>query len=334
MEWLDQYLDVVDHFPRPNWEAISTHVDNNYKDTELNDLWCNIARAWMTRLQSYLPSEYTVHESDNFILLTSESERYVSLLQKFLERTLQMILETLTSIASDYGFGKYVTLIFDDIDTYYSYMSYFYPNDGEYGLSSGAYLNKGYGHFAFPHQELSYAESIAAHEMTHALLSHLPIPAWLNEGMAVSIENMITGLTPLRMDNELYSRHKSFWGGKEIQEFWSGDSFHRTDEGQELSYHLAQFAVNSLSQDYDSFVKFTNKAHFSDGGETAANEIYEGSLGNLITQFFGQGEWVPKPEAWSETHTNNIINADPPIVYVVQAQWLRPAQSLIQGLSG
>jgi len=290
MEWLDQHIREVDNFPRPNWEAIYADVESKHKESDQHDLWCGIARSWMNRLTSSLPPSYAVHESDNFILVTLESEKYISTFQIFLERTLKRIVNTLQGIASDEGFGKHVVLIFDDIDLYYSYLSYFYENDGEYGLSSGVYLNNGYGHFAFPHQELSYAESIAAHEMTHALLSHLPIPAWLNEGMAVGVEDLITGSASQRMDNEMYARHQSFWGEKEIQEFWSGESFHRTDEGQELSYHLAQFIVNSLSQDYDKFVEFANRAHFSDGGEAAANEVYEGSLSNLVTQYFGEAE--------------------------------------------
>ncbi len=307
MEWIGKHFQEIDGFPRPDWEAIYTEVDANHKDTDQDILWCSIARSWMEKVLSKLPSDYSIYESDNFILVTSESKKYASIFQEYLERTLKRIVQTLHGVASNEGFGKYVVLIFDDIDTYYSYLSYFYDKEGVYGLSSGVYLNKGYGHFVFPHQELSYAESIAAHEMTHALLSHLPIPAWLNEGMAVSIENMITGYVPLRMDNETYSRHQSFWGENEIQEFWSGEVFHRADEGQELSYHLAQFAVNSLSQDYDVFIEFANKAHFKDGGEAAACEVYEGSLGNLISQFFGEGEWSPHPGLWEEQHSNKRL---------------------------
>lgn len=259
----------------------------------------------MKQLLSKLPSTYSIHESDNFILVTSESSRYVSLFQEFLERTRVRITSALHNIASDEGFGKNVVLIFDEIDTYYTYMSYFYEQEGVFGLSSGVYLNKGYGHFAFQHQELSHAESIAAHEMTHALLSHLPIPAWLNEGIAVSIEHMVTGSSPLRMDNETYSRHMAFWGKSEIQEFWSGVSFGRPDEGQELSYHLAHFVVNSLSQDFEAFTEFSNRAHFKDGGEQAANEVFGCSLGSLIEQFFGEGQWDPNPQLLENEYSNN-----------------------------
>jgi len=299
MEWINKYFDETDKFPRPNWDNIYEYVDTHLKQENQNKLWCSIAVAWMQKVRSRLSDNYLIHESDNYILVTSESERYVKLLQGFLESTLKKILSTLNGIASDEGYGKYVVIVFNDIDDYYSYMSYFYPHDGVFGLSSGVYLNNGYGHFVFPHQDVTYAESVIAHEMTHSLLSHLPIPLWLNEGMAVTIEDIITGSAPLRMDNEIFARHKAFWGEKEIQEFWSGEAFHRPDEGQELSYHLAQFAVKSLSHDYAEFSRFVNIANYDDGGESAAFKIFGGGLGGLITQFFGDGNWAPKPQEWN-----------------------------------
>jgi hypothetical protein len=114
------------------------------------------------------------------------------------------------------------------------------------------------------------------------------------------------------MDNEQYSRHQSFWGSDEIQEFWSGDAFHRPDEGQELSYHLAQFAVNSLSQDYESFIEFVNLAKYEDGGESAALEIYGSSLGYIIEQYFGGGNWIPNPDAWKKENSNKYSQQEKP----------------------
>ena len=304
MDWLEQYINNIDNIPRPDWESIYAHVDNHYKDFDQHALWCDIALTWMNKLKSSLNNNYKIVESDNFIIVTSESDSYISTFQSFLERTRGKILNILNGIALDEGFGKHVVLIFDDIDFYYRYLSYYYSEDGEYGLSSGTYLNKGYGHFAFPHQDIFYAETIAAHEMTHALTFHLPMPLWLNEGIAVTIENYITNSTPLTMDNELYSRHKLFWGEQEIQEYWSGESFFRPDQGQELSYHLAQFCVDTLSKDYESFREFANKAHYSDGGEAALKEIFDSSLQDLISQYFGEGNWKPNPECWDLERIN------------------------------
>lgn len=306
MDWVDKYFIEGDGLPRPDWEAIYLHVEEHLKEEEQNTLWCDIARTWMDRLIQQMEGNYARHESDNFILVTSEDDRYVSLFLKFLEGNLKKIKSMLPGIVSDEGYGKYVVIVFDNDDHYYNYVMWFYPEKGEFGGSSGMYINRGYGHFVFPHEELTYAESVAAHEMTHALLVHLPIPLWLNEGLAVSVENAITPSFSERMDQHMHSRHQSFWGPEEIQQFWSGDAFIRPDKGQELSYHLAQFAVQTLSQDYDSFVQFVNKANYEDAGENAATEVFGSSLGNLLIPFVGEGNWSPKPDVWPQANETKV----------------------------
>ena len=298
MDWLQKHFSDIDDFPRPNWSAIYEHVEKEYQSHDQHELWCDITQTWMLKLLGRLSSDYALHESDNFYLVTSENKKYVSEFQKYLERTLKKIVNNLPGIAIDEGYGKYVVLIIDDIDQYYSYLTYFNRSEGEFGLSSGVFLNDGIGHFAFAHQELSYAEVIAAHEMTHALLAHLPIPAWLNEGIAMLMENGLTGSSPLIMNAEIIGRHNKFWGNAEIQTFWNGKSFSQANEGQELSYHMAQFAVKSLTDNYALFSKFVNKAHYSDGGESAAIDIYEGSLGGLIAPILGENNWAPNPKTW------------------------------------
>ncbi len=299
MNWIDRFIEEKENFSRPDWDGISNYVEKNLKNEDQHLLWCDIATIWINKIKNNLPENFKVYESENFIILTDESEKYASKFLSFLEHALKRILTTLNGIASDEGYGKLVILMFENVDTYYSYTSYFYHEDGEYGLSSGVYLNHGYGHFAFPHIDLSYAEIVAAHEMTHALLVHLPIPKWLNEGIAVTIENMFSSYGGSEDEAEIYKEHCSFWDEKEIQEFWSGDSFSRTDEAQKLSYHLAQLAVKSLSSDYEAFTKFVNNAHFSDAGEQAAKNCFGGTLGNLISQFFGENNWSPEPEKWN-----------------------------------
>ena len=87
-----------------------------------------------------------------------------------------------------------------------------------------------------------------------------------------------------------------------MQEFWYGSSFHRPDDGQQLSYQLAQILVTNLSENYSAFVKFTNAAIWNDGGEAAAEEIFGISLGDLIANFLGEGDWWPEPNTWIESN--------------------------------
>lgn len=301
MNWLANYLIEEQALTRPNWEGIYQYVNREFSTTDQEQLWNSIARGWLNALIEKLPAGYSYVETENFILVSKTNDRYVELFQMFLERCLKRLLGIMKGIANADGFGKYVVMIFDDVDTYHDYTSYYGPQQGTYGLSSGMYLNDGYGHFVFPHQQLDFAEPIAAHEMTHALLSHLPIPLWLDEGMAVNMEAMITGLAPPQLDKEMYEKHHNFWGEQEIQEFWYGSSFHRPDDGQELSYQLAQILVTNLSENYQAFSEFANKADRRDGGEAAAAEVFDISLGNLIGNFLGEGNWWPEPESWEFT---------------------------------
>lgn len=140
---------------KPDWNEISLGIDENLNHYDLNSAWTKVCGNWLDAIAAKFGNNYRVAESSNFSIMSNENDRYVALFSSFLERTLKRILTTLKGIASDEGFG----------------------------LSSGMYINDGYGHFVFPSQELEYAESTAVHELTHACLDHLPIPLWLNEGL-------------------------------------------------------------------------------------------------------------------------------------------------------
>ena len=291
-------MPVVGGFPRPDWQAIGRMCEADSEERR-QEAWLTWARKWVNATTEHLHDEYRVVESDNFLLMSAQEDRYVELLSKFLERALKKILTDLEGITLDEGYGKHVVLIFDEQEPYYEYMSYFFPEEGEFILSSGVFINAEYGHFAFPFLEMDSAEPTSAHELTHACVRHLPIPLWLNEGFAVTMEDEICGFQPLRMEPERFREHQSFWNAETIQQFWNGFSFNRTDEGSSLSYELSRFCLRALAHDYDAFVQFSNKASFEDGGELAAIEAFGGSLGGVIHQFFGDGDWSPRPEAWA-----------------------------------
>lgn len=300
MDWLNQYLSIHQKLPHPNWELIFKHVDEHLNHADPQALWLDIARNWVSALGASLANDYKSTESENFILLSRENSTYTKKFLQFLEFSRKQLLSTLNRITNDQGYGKHVVVIFDDNDTYYDYTACFGPEEGTYGLSSGMYINYGYGHFVFPHQDIDHARPVAAHEMTHALLSHLPIPVWLNEGLAVNMERLICDIPPPRLNRAMFERHQFFWSEDSIQEFWFGSSFSRPDEGQELSYDLAQVLVNNLSENYEAFIFFVNNADWQDGGEKAIEDVFDISLGDMIYNFIGEGDWWPQPETWEK----------------------------------
>lgn len=277
---------------KPDWNEIAQRIGNDRSHDDLHSEWSKECNKWLESIASEFGSDYRIEESPNFSIMSNESDRYIHVFSGFLERTLSRVLRTLDGIASDEGFGKHVALIFQDIDQYYEYVGMFLPDEGEFGLSSGMYINEGYGHFVFPSQEIDYAEPIAVHELTHACLVHLPIPLWLNEGMAVLMEDVLAG-NPLFLDKEMVGRHQKYWNEETIQEFWSGESFIAIDEGQELSYNLAHILARNISQDFSAFSRFSNHANYEDAGESAAQEHLGLSLTQIVGSFLGEGNWKP-----------------------------------------
>jgi hypothetical protein len=143
---------------------------------------------------------------------------------------------------------------------------------------------------------------VAVHEFAHACLAHLSIPRWLNEGLAVMVQTHITGLSYNQYDldkmHDDLQGHASLWNERTIQDFWSGDSFSNTEENH-LSYDLAYRCVGLLAKDEAAIRKFIPEANTTDAGEAAALKHYGKSLGLLIAEFLGQGDWSPKPDRWN-----------------------------------
>lgn len=278
---------------KPDWNKVSSRIDENLQHDDLNAAWVAACNNWLKDVVSKFGNDYRIVESTNFFIMSNESERYVALFSSFLETTLKRILATLKGIASDEGLGKHVAMIFQDSEQYYEYVGLFYPENGDFGLSSGMYINDGYGHFVFPSQDLDYAEPIAVHELTHACLDHLPLPLWLNEGIAVLMEEKLAGID-LYIDQDIVAQHNAYWTPETIQSFWSGESFQLTDEGQELSYHLAHVLVRNIFYNFSSYSEFINMAHFEDSGEDASLKHLGLSLSYLVGTFLGEGDWAPK----------------------------------------
>ena len=182
----------------------------------------------------------------------------------------------------------------------------FDPDGGEYSFSSGTYIGSGLPHFVTAKGEMRSLEPVVAHELSHACLAHLPLPLWLNEGLAVNTERRLCGganrFTPL----EMHRKHAAFWDDGKIQEFWSGTSFRRADDGNMLSYDLGRILVEQLSRgDWRRFAGFVNAAHHEDAGAAAAACELDVDLGASVAAWVGRSgaNWAPDPKRWQQMET-------------------------------
>ncbi len=297
----DDWFDDESGFPRPNWGAVFGWLRVYVKEEDLDDAWQQCARHWLERLRTSLGGGYSSAESEHFHLLSEQTPDAKAKALSFFESTRAHIYRVLGDVAPKGPHGKHMILRFTDTDDYYAYIAHFFP-DGAYAGSAGIFLRDSYLHIAHP-QSWSAAEErrTIVHELTHNLLAHLPLPAWLNEALAVAFETDIAGSDSEPLSRELAARHREYWNATTIQEFWRGESFSDVD-GQELAYSLSRILLNLIHADLrppeSEFRRFVLRADWGDAGTIAVREHLQIELADLVAGFLGPGVWSPDPKSW------------------------------------
>lgn len=302
---LSSHLSQHNGFPFLDWAAAQAWVDGLGDPALQADAWARCELAWLSHLQASLGPGYQLRQEGGAVLLSTLEPHVARAMLGYMGKTLQRIVRLLDGVAQPPEWGKDLLIVFDDEDTYYSYVSHYYPEAGEFAGSSGMYINAGCGHFVTAKADMRLIEPIIAHELTHSCVSHLPMPAWLNEGLAVNTEHRLSPLGPgLFTPQQLHDKHLGFWGAAEIQEFWSGKSFLRNDDGNMLSYDLARIVVAQLGSDWDRFRSFVLAADLADAGAAAAAEHLGVALGNVVCALLEKEldpGWAPNPAMWHDT---------------------------------
>jgi hypothetical protein len=90
------------------------------------------------------------------------------------------------------------------------------------------------------------------------------------------------------LDREMVRRHRGFWTPATLEEFWSGKSFQRADEGSELSYHLALFLLNAVAGGGRAAMKtLLTQARRDDSGFAAFTAAHGESPAEVVANLLG-----------------------------------------------
>jgi hypothetical protein len=295
----------IDHYGLPlvDWPAVSDWLGGSEDDAVRAAAWTACERAWLLGMREALGPQYRLAESARSALVSSLDEHLSRTTLAFMGRTLDRVVHLLAGIAQSQPWGRDILIVFDDEERYYEYVSRHHPGEGELALSSGMYIGEGCGHFVTVKADLRAIEPIIAHEMTHGCLAHLPLPLWLNEGIAVNTEaRLVSVCRGPGASAEMRAKHHAFWGEDEVQQFWSGASFRRTDDGNALSYDLARLMVEHMARDWDRFRPFVLAASYEDAGAAAAAAHLGMDLGSFVAALLEEGEpadWSPRPQSWT-----------------------------------
>ena len=300
-----------DGFHRADWDLIRQWIEANISPAEQEEAWNESALLWVETLRDDLGGDYFVLQSHQTILLCDLDDKPARLLLHHAGSAADTIKEYLGEVAWHGAQEKDVVLVFSDEDDFYQFVSHRSP-DGEQAAMGGVCIHDGYTHIAMPWWELAQAKEVIVHELAHDCVTHLPLPCWLNEGLAMTLQRRIVPQHSPLMWHELAERHFAFWTEKNMQSFWAGPSFHEAGDASELSYSLAEVLVKLLGERGDdaAFRNFLLAAQWADAGQTAALDVLQADLGEIAGTFLGAGNWRPqrlamltewKIAGWNET---------------------------------
>lgn len=288
--------------PIADWDAVRRWLEECVPAARRATAWMACERAWMEHFRAALGAGYRLEEGGTALVLSSLEPNLARASVGYMEKSLRRILAALQGIAQAPDLGKDLLIVFDGEERYYEYVSHYYPESGEFAFSGGMHIDWGCGHFVTVKKDLRSIEPVIVHEMTHGCVAHLPLPAWLNEGIAVNTERRFAGAEPgLYTPEQLHEKHLAFWDAATIQEFWSGKSFLRPDEGNMLSYELARVLVEYYARDWEAFRAFACEADRADGGGAAAARhlpLSPGAAACAILERPVAPEWEPAPASW------------------------------------
>ena len=271
------------HFPVLSWPALSLWAQSA-PTPEAAVLAVEEGRlAWLLHLRDALRAGFHVHITANAYILSRLTPRLANTTAQYVRTARSRIGRVLGELAHFPPNERSILVVLETEEDYYQYVSIYYPDEGEFSFSGGMFIDAGCPHFVVVRSDIAQIEPVIAHELTHSALAHLRLPKWLDEGLAVNTEYKIAGVkSRLQTPQQLHYMHQNFWNAQRIQEFWSGASFDRTDEGNLLSYELARIIVEKLAQPWDSFARFVADADSADAGAAAAQEHLSMDLGAVV----------------------------------------------------
>lgn len=280
-----------------DWAVVGAWLDGIANPQQRQEARQACQRAWLMHLRDGMGDYAGLRETDDVLLLSTLDARAAKATVDFVARTRQRVARVLGMLATPQPAMKSILVVFDGEDDYYTYTAAYEHGDGERAFSGGMFIDAGCPHFVTRRDDLTLIEPVIAHELTHAALAHLRLPLWLDEGIAVNTEHRLTGVRAEHTPQELQRMHQRFWGEAEIQQFWTGESFRRPDDGNKLSYDLARIIVEQLAKTWEPFAAFVANASQEDAGAQAAREAMGIELGAMVCALLEReplASWSPR----------------------------------------
>ncbi|MDB5388503.1 MAG: peptidase superfamily protein [Planctomycetaceae bacterium] len=284
------------HLPRVDWDVVHQWMEQHIPESDRSQAWTQLATEWLEALNQALGNEYRVVRSEHLILFAPQDYEHTDVLLKFGESGLDRIDADLGDLAKKSDQVPLAILLFRDADSYCRYTSPFDP-EGAFLRSAGVCLRDGYVHIALRPYPLDTLQVTMLHEITHACLSHLELPLWLEEGITQMAEQApLPVWSRFSLNREDASEIRQYWREQGLNDFWWGTGFQAIGAPQDFCYQLAHILFRLLISEHKQRVpEFVRRASAADAGECAARDALGKSLPDIAAMFLGPGEWAAVP---------------------------------------
>lgn len=284
------------HLPRVDWGVVDLWMKSHVPPAERPQAWTTAIDQWLDALDQALGGNNRAMLSKNLLLFAPGKFGHMEQLIDFAEAGLAEIMNSLGNLATERRHGPIVVLLFADIATYGRYTAPFDPEAGSV-QSGGMCFREGFVHIALRPAPLEALQRTMLHEITHACLSHLDLPLWLEEGIAqMAEEAALADWARFKLNSEEAAEIKKFWREHGLSAFWWGQGFFALDGLQSFSYRLAEVLFRVIVSNHKKrLTKFVRRASADDAGDSAARDVFGVGLASLAGQFLGPGNWDPVP---------------------------------------
>lgn len=285
------------HFPRPNWVVIREWIEDHVPAEQQPQAWDDAALQWLESLDNALPDEYQVLFSEHFLFFLPQDHEHRAFFADFAESVREQLFSRLDGVAQPSWPARLPVLLFDSSEAYYEYKASYFQA-GDYGGSGAMCVTEDdYVHLVINGLSTEQYQPSLAHELTHAVVKHLNLPRWLEEGLTQLIDDGYKSpWTQFSLDPKETRKLREYWNDCGLKEFWWGSAFYLPDEGQLHSYQLAAALKRILVRDHKPLLnEFLLAANEADAGDHACRTILKCTLPDLATQFLGEGDWQAEP---------------------------------------
>lgn len=288
-------------FPRkgrtvhPDWVGICEWAIENVPPDQLDRFFDALLVRWLSEMADLLDNQYTVYSTQRALFLTEDVGEDVEKIVRYADSLMERVPREFPGLRRGGIQGRGVFLQFEGRDLYLEYASHFL-GPGTFGASGAMMVNKGYPHVVLKPMAFETIKATMAHEVLHVFTSGLPMPAWLNEGLAQRMESLSDEMVWREPAHRSKGDASRVWNEDSIKDFWSGNSFHMPGEIQLASYGLASELSDSLAMDGERFQEYITLADWRDGGEAAMLQCFGMGLSAAMNEILGPGNWGYLPK--------------------------------------